>query len=607
VVFRTLDEAPDDLDLTSAVVVSEHPEYPGCLLFQTDDFVSFYRRYTTWLSRYQVLSELFSLGKFLALLEADGWQVFFGESAIPIVDRYRRFSQPLEIPGYRLHDFQNFSLREVLERAELGDTPGERLFFWNWAAGAGKSYICGVGANILLSCGFVDLVIAATSAKLKLNLARFIERAGITPFINDHATPAIRAVRYSPERPCYVMNFEKLRVDTAALAELTRGKRVLFILDECHRLISDGAPNQMRRALDELTKNCTATVWPMSATVVGGNPLRYRDVFSLDGHPRQNPLGTKSDFCDRYANGVREIPVKARNGAIFTLVEYEWSLPALHEVRHRVAHRTMAIRKTDEALKDVFKGMDCWPLAVQASEATRQLYELITADARRAADEGETLVPHYRLMRMVSVTPEALHHTTDELGQKLAVEYPQLCTNTDNAKLEMVNELLEDIREAGDKVVVFCHWTHMGLFCITEHISVPHVVHHGELTPTEADAVVRRFKDDPDLTALVSSDAGTHGLNLQCARYVINIDPLYSYDDLYQRNSRIDRADSHLDGLTAYVLITEDSVEERVWRICDERRMLAEAVQGTEESLSYEGRATKSETENMKWLVLGDD
>jgi hypothetical protein len=53
-----------------------------------------------------------------------------------------------------------------------------------------------------------------------------------------------------------------------------------------------------------------------------------------------------------------------------------------------------------------------------------------------------------------------------------------------------------------------------------------------------------------------------------------------------QRNSRIDRADSHLDGLTCYGYYCLETVEERSYDVMEQRRELAEIVQGTREELS---------------------
>jgi hypothetical protein len=70
-----------------------------------------------------------------------------------------------------------------------------------------------------------------------------------------------------------------------------------------------------------------------------------------------------------------------------------------------------------------------------------------------------------------------------------------------------------------------------------------------------------------------------------------------------QRSNRIDRADSYLDGLTAYVYVTDDSVEQRVWGICNDRRELASVTLGTTEAMSYS--SSRSENDNLEFLIFG--
>jgi SNF2 family DNA or RNA helicase len=194
------------------------------------------------------------------------------------------------------------------------------------------------------------------------------------------------------------------------------------------------------------------------------------------------------------------------------------------------------------------------------------------------------------------------------VGKEFLDEHHHLIVQAESTKLAKLNEMLESIRESGDKVAVFTHWTNLTLHLIRDKIEVPHVVHWGVgQSEIDSQAAKDRFMTDPDITCFLSSDAGSHGLNLQCARYVIQYEPTYSYDDAMQRASRIDRADSHLDGLTNYVMVTESSVEQRVWNIQQDRRIISAATQGTEEVLSYgSNRALLSETENLPWLIFGD-
>jgi hypothetical protein len=595
------------------ICIEEHPDYPGYLCAEPLDETSrglFYQGYGEWMSRHLILNELHLARAFSERLALDGYHPIWTPSTAAILADIDRWSVALDIEGYTLRPFQNFSLNRALERSRRGTDNSERFYFWNWSAGAGKSFCSGAAARELFNYDDIDLVIACTLSKLKENLRRtFVSPAGLDAVINDG--PKNKRVRvYREDHQVWVMNYEKLWHDEEAVTELIFGRRVLWVLDEGHKLITDNGQNKARAALDRMTRMCAATVWPMSATVVGGNPLRFRDVFSLDGHPARNPLSTKADFVARYADRVRDIPVRSRTGRRFSFTTYDWDLEALQEVRHRVGDRTMAVRKTDPGVREQFKGIETLPVTVQATPATRELLELITDGARSAQAREEGLAPYYLMARIACINPEALRRSSSPQAAGLLADRPDLLDARHAAKIEILNGLLEDIREGRDKAVVFCHWTDLGLLPLAPHLTVPHVLHYGTgQTARESQDAQDRFKADPDITAFCSSDAGTHGLNLQEARYVINVDPTYSYDDLAQRNARIDRADSHLDGLTAYVLITEDSVEERVWEVCQERRVLAAAVQGTSEELSYglDNRAGRDENANLAWLLFGED
>lgn len=593
------------------VLIEEHPEYPGHLLFEPLDASArglLYDAHQDWMSRHLVINELHLADRLCERLVEGGWHPVWTPSTAHIRADITRWSAPLDIEGYDFRPFQAFSLNRALERARTGATASDRFWFWNWSAGAGKSFCSGAAALELFNHDDIDLVVACTLSKLKENLRRtFVYPARLDAVINDGTKAKRRRVYQEETHQVWVMNYEKLWHDEAELEPLVADRRVLWVLDEGHKLITDNGQNKARQALDRLTRMSEATVWPMSATVVGGNPLRFRDVFSLDGHPTRNPLSTKSDFIARYADRVNDVPVRTKNGRQFSFVTYDWNLTALQEVRHRVGGRTMAVRKTDPGVREQFKGIETLPVKVQPTPATRELLDLITARAREANRRGEGLAPHYLLARIACINPEALRHSQSPEAAAIAEERPDLLDAAHSAKIEVLNGLLDEIREAQDKAVVFCHWTELGLLRLAPHITVPHVLHYGTgQTARESQAAQDRFKADPDLTAFCSSDAGTHGLNLQEARYVINVDPTYSYDDLAQRNARIDRADSHLDGLTAYVLITEDSVEERVWETCEDRRRLAAAVQGTSEELSYGDGAGREESRNLEWLLFGE-
>lgn len=593
------------------VVVEAHPDYPGELVFQVvEGEGAFYARYKAWVSCYLVLNELFNLQPFVTQLCQDGWEVVFGPSTEPILTAMMyRWTQPLKIEGYELHPFQQYALNRAFE---------QDFWFFNWATGSGKSAIVApAGGKELFARGQIDVVVAATLSKSKENLRRAFEKAGLDAVVNDGTKPK-RIKGYAQGHQVYVMNYEKLRVDYAPLAELITHKRVLFVFDETHRLVTDNKPNLHRLAFEKLLRvAATGTkVWPMSASVVNGNPLRYRDVFNLNGHPRTNPLGSRTEFERRYADEVKTIELKTKNDKTFDLTVYDWNLTRLQEIRHRVGDRTQAVRKTDPGVREHFKGLQTIVEPIQVSREEMRLADHITDLAWEVYCRGESLAPYYLMLRTATNIPTALLRS----GSEVVKEALQSDGGTLNkliaaagtgSKIEALNEQLESIREAGDKVLVFTHWTNLTLHLIEPLITVPHVTHYGTgQTNKESQRVQDDFQSDPDLTCFLTSDAGAHGLNMTCARYCISYEPTYSYDDSMQRASRIDRSDSHLDGLTYYVYITENSVEERIWRMNNARRAISAAVQGTEEAFSHgdedRERALRSEAENMAWAIFGD-
>jgi len=183
-------------------------------------------------------------------------------------------------------------------------------------------------------------------------------------------------------------------------------------------------------------------------------------------------------------------------------------------------------------------------------------------------------------------------------------------TSRNSAKLDQVCDMIEGIRDQGDKCLLFTSWVKLSLEPIARELQrrrINYVDHHGQMKSTAKQWAQDQFKQDDSITVFLSSDAGAEGLNFQESRFVLNYEVPYQYDLLMQRNNRIDRADSYLAGLTSYGFVTKDTVEERIWGICNFNRIQAEAVQGTDESLSYESvDPNASEESNLKWLMFGN-
>lgn len=613
---RYIDSARDLRDLVgpgeSFCVVDESQDYPGELAFFHPEQEEFVARHADYLSDFCLLSHLFMLDHFLAALEEEGTKAFFLPATRPILQRYEEWNEPLEIDGLNLsglHPYQQFGLNRAFAASQQGRAKVSGFFF-NFGTGTGKSVLAAAGAQeLVVNREEVDIVLFFTLSKNKVNMARQVEELTQLAACVPEGDKKKRRRQYAEHAPVVVLNYEKAKFDRDEIEEMIAGKRVLWVFDEVQKILhGENDRNQARRAIDELTKlTRKSVVWPMSASIVKASPFRYHDCFSLV--TSRKPLGTRKDFLDRYCEEVEEWVYRG-----ITMRRYHWNLEELTEVRHRVSAFTMPVRKTDPGVREYFKGIQAERIRVQLSREEQRLYDAIREESRSVEHRDER-EQYYACLRYICNVPVALRYSGSEIARDLADRHPEI-NEISSTKFEMILDKIEDIRDQGDQVVVFTQWTFLTLFLFAKELAnrgIDYVTHYGTgsgMTNREAQQAQDTFKSNPDCTVFLSSDAGAFGLNFQNARYVINIECPYDPDTLMQRNDRIDRADSHLDGLTAYIYTCEGTVEDEIWEINQLRRQVQEALQGTKEALSrYSAEelalATLSESEAIGAIMDG--
>lgn len=135
--------------------------------------------------------------------------------------------------------------------------------------------------------------------------------------------------------------------------------------------------------------------------------------------------------------------------------------------------------------------------------------------------------------------------------------------------------LLELLAASSEKTIVFSEFATL---CDRMAASRPQdaliVGRLGEKARVEQ---LARFKDDPDCRVLWSSSAGALGLNLQHATRVIHYNLPYTNARLKQRLGRAHRYGQEKT-VTEVVMLAEDTVEQRVWKIVERKRKLGEKL-----------------------------
>lgn len=589
----------DDIEVINEKTVlidsSTYPDQPRFLSGQND----FLYQFKDYLSRYGLLHDTFMTQKFISILEEQEYQLYVMPNGKSILEKILSWSEPLSIQGLNLppvgdnppglFPYQQFGIRKAMDFYDHNNK--STTFFFNHATGTGKSILASaLIQEMMINQKLFDYTFVFTLKKNKKNFTRDINGFTQANAVRNEGTADKRAKWYcKPEFNVFVMNYEKAHYDSESLKNLIRRKRVLFIFDEIQKILSypGNRKNISRKGLDVLTRASSKQFFiPTSASVVNGNPLRYWRVFDF-GKP--NPFGTSSEFKHKYGDEVTFWNFNRWDKRI------DWDEELLGEVRHVIAPQTHSVRKTDPGVKEYFKDTEFIPVFVEMSDEDRKLYDLIRDTAKQEIAEQKRMGrnakyvfgPYFNALRLLCTTPESLKYTDNTVGKALRDIGIEL-TSKHCAKMEMIIDKIESIIDQGDKVVVFTHWSNLTLKPYSDALRdhrINHVVHHGSMSENEAQKAQDAFKTDPKVSVFLSSDAGSHALSFPEAKYVINIEVPHSYDLLMQRGDRIDRVNSYHEGITSYVYIVEDSVEEYVWKENQKRMRMAALVQGTTEEL----------------------
>lgn len=163
---------------------------------------------------------------------------------------------------------------------------------------------------------------------------------------------------------------------------------------------------------------------------------------------------------------------------------------------------------------------------------------------------------------------------------------PSLCYENykgESAKLLVCMELIENAVNGGHKILLFSQFTSM-LERIEEKLcslGISYYTLTGKTVKSKRRQLVEQFNKDDTSLFLISLKAGGTGLNLTAADIVIHYDPWWN---LAAQNQATDRA--HRIGqkniVTVYKLIAKHSIEEKILRLQETKRGLADQIVGAE-------------------------
>jgi len=362
-----------------------------------------------------------------------------------------------------------------------------------------------------------------------------------------------------------VTNYEALLRD----APFVRRRFGLVIFDECQRL--KNRQGKTYKATADLLKRTPGVMkFFLTATPIMND---LEELYALFGLASPGFLGKVSEFRKRYIR-MDYSPGYPR------LVGYRY----LEELSEKVM--PYILRRTEEhpEVRQYLPRLVEENLYVDPSPLQRKLHdmlwdewvELLRARSHGEYSEEDEARSRGLLVLMQGAADDPRLFLMSDSG--LVKPYLRVVGNhsSPSPKLLALEELVEDLVPQG-KVLIFTQFERMSRLIAGQLSRFRPLLYTGK-NRCERDASLDRFRSDSGCRVLACTDAGGVGLNLQAARFVVNFDMPWSPGQLDQRYGRIKRFASLHSSVTAFNLITNDTIDIRIMQAQARKQDLFSAV-----------------------------
>jgi SNF2 family DNA or RNA helicase len=308
-------------------------------------------------------------------------------------------------------------------------------------------------------------------------------------------------------------------------------------------------------------------------------PARTR--IALTGTPIENGLGdlwSILDFTNPGLVGPRpQFIARLSDDGTATRVDAEDAMRALNGVL--VFRRTKAEPEIAAELPDQIDELDhCAMTAEQIGMYQAVIDTLVTGTALPEGDKSRNgqILAAITALKQVCNHPAAYREDDRPLAGR-------------SGKLARLEEIVDAVFAAGEKVLVFTHFAQWGIK-LAEHLSTltatPVECYHGGLTRTARDRIIDDFQSAVGPGVLVLSlKAGGTGLNLTAASHVVLYDRWWNpavEDQARDRAWRIGQTRT----VISHRLVCPGTVDERVEEVVAGKRRIADLVLPKSSSLA---------------------
>ncbi len=297
-----------------------------------------------------------------------------------------------------------------------------------------------------------------------------------------------------------------------------------------------------------------------------GTPVENHvgDLWSILEFLNPGFLGSQAEFRRRFF-----VPIQAQHDA-----------EAAGQLKRLTGPFILRRLKTD---KQVIADLpDKWEMKVFCNLTKEQasLYAAVVEQANNAIEDAEGIQRKGLILGTLSKLKQVCNHPAQFLGDNSSLP-------ARSGKLARLSEMLDEVRQAGERALVFTQFKEMGDLLqryLQEEFGREVLFLHGGVPPKQRDRLVERFQNDPSgpRIFLLSLKAGGTGLNLTAACHVFHFDRWWNPAVENQATDRAFRI-GQTKKVQVHKFLCVGTLEEKIDEMIERKQEVAQRVVGAGE------------------------
>ncbi|MGK5499965.1 DEAD/DEAH box helicase [Streptomyces sp. URMC 125] len=316
---------------------------------------------------------------------------------------------------------------------------------------------------------------------------------------------------------------------------------------------------------------------PYTTTARELRALPARARVALTGTPVENNLSELWALLDWTTPGLLG-PLSAFRDRHARAVESGEDPGAAERLSRLVRPFLLRRRKSDPGITPELPAKTETDRVVPLTAEQAGLYGAVVRETMAKIAEAEGIARRGLVLKLLTSLKQICNHPAQYLRQSTPLRGR-------SGKLDLLDELIDTITAEGESVLVFTQYTRMANL-LEKHLAergIPTLFLHGGTPVARREEMVERFQHGEVPVFLLSLKAAGTGLNLTRATHVVHYDRWWNpavEDQATDRAYRIGQDKP----VQVHKLLAEGTVEDKVAKLLESKRALADAVVGSGEA-----------------------